>query len=222
MISGVMTRAVTAAVAALLGAYVAACGGSPPVVKSAAAPPSPTAQHADTAGIDLIPPGYGTLRQDDIAVKTQLPSTLVRMIPLDESVIRLLTSDSYRAMHELKEGRREMIAAMAARYNVRRPSLWYISFYALESESRFSPMEVVLQSAGRDFRPLDVIPLTTGFRDQRIKQRESQSAIYLFEDGVNLNQGLTVSVEGVPNNSWDAILRSIERERSLVRSRISK
>ncbi|MDQ6828812.1 MAG: hypothetical protein M3081_08100, partial [Gemmatimonadota bacterium] len=210
------------ALSALLALPLAACGGGSPSVAGGRAVSAPGPQHADTAGVDLIPPGYGTLRQDDIALKTQLPSTLVRMIPLDESVIRLLSSDSYRAMHELKEGRREAIAAMAARYNVRRPSLWYISFFALETESRFSPMEIVLQSAGRDFRPLDVIPLTTGFHDQRIKQRESQSAIYLFEDGVNLNQALTVSVEGVPNTTWESILRSIERERSVVRSRISK
>ena len=75
---------------------------------------------------------------------------------------------------------------------------------------------------GRDFRPIEVIPLSAGFRDQRVRQRETQTAIYMFEDGVNVNQALTLTVEGVQNNAWDGILRTIERERSLIRSRAAK
>jgi hypothetical protein len=52
--------------------------------------------------------GYGTLRQDAIAIPLQLPGVLVKLTPLDESVILTLSPDSYRAFRELAEsnGRR--------------------------------------------------------------------------------------------------------------------
>ncbi|MFN2397509.1 MAG: hypothetical protein ABR543_02520 [Gemmatimonadaceae bacterium] len=176
----------------------------------------------DTTGEGLVPPGFGSLRQDDIAVKIQLQSVQVRAIPLDESVIRLLSPDSYRALRELQQSKQTELRSLADRYNARNPAIWYISFYALEPDARFSPMEVVLQAGGRDFRPLDLVPLTNGFGEQRIKQREVQSALYLFEDGISVDQPLTLTVEGVQNTSWSGILRSIERERAAVRSRASQ
>lgn len=197
--------------------FASACSSGTPAGTPPGTPPRPLPN--DAAGVDLVPPGYGSLRQDDIAVKVQLPSALVRAIPLDESIIRLLSPDSYRALHELKEGRRDAIDAFASRNGGRVPSLWYVSFYGLDPDTRFNPGDIVISSAGRDYRPLDYLPLTTGFGDQRLRQRETQSAIYLFDDGLNANQPLTVVVGGVQNTTWDATLRVIERERSLVRSR---
>ncbi len=200
-----------------------ACGGaSTAAAPAGGASPQRAAASQDTTGLNLVPPGFGTLRQDDIAVKTQLQSTLVRVIPLDESVIRLLSPDSYRALRELQEAQRAPIASLAERHNVRRPSLWYVSYYGLEPESRFNSTDVVINSAGREYRPLEVIPLSIGFRDQKVRQKETQSAIYLYEDGVNPNQPLTITVEGVANASWDSTLRTIERERASVRSRSKK
>lgn len=176
----------------------------------------------DTTGEGLVPPGFGSLRQDDIAVKIQLQAVQVRAIPLDESVIRLLSPDSYRALRELQQSKRAELSSLASRYNARNPAIWYISFYALEPDARFSPMEVVLQAGGRDFRPLDLVPLTNGFGEQRIKQREVQSALYIFEERISMDQPLTLTVEGVQNTSWSGILRAIERERAAVRSRASQ
>lgn len=167
----------------------------------------------------LVPPGYGSLRQEEVAIRIQLPAVLVRAVPLDESITRLLSPDSYRALRDLERSRRAEIEQLAWRHRVRNPSLWYISFFGLEPEARFSPMEIVITSAGRDFRPLDVVPLSTGFGGQRIRQREVQSAIFLFDDGININLPLTMTVESVPNASWGGILRAVERERALVRSR---
>ena len=174
---------------------------------------------ARSKGETLLPAGYGSLRQDDVAIRIQLPAILVRAIPLDESITRLLSPDSYRALRDLEQSRRAEIEQLAARHRVRSPSLWYISFFGLEPEARFSPMEIVITSTGRDFRPLDVVPLNAGFGGQRIRQRQVLGAIYLFDDGININLPLTMTVESVPNASWGAILRAVERERALVRSR---
>ncbi len=207
---------------ALLLPWALACSATQTGAHSAAGHADAGSTPQDTVGRDLVPAGFGSLRQDDIAVKIRLPGLLVRAIPLDESIIRLLSPDSYRALRELRQGRRNAITQLARRQGVRGESLWYISFYGLEPEARFSPREVVISEGGRDFRPLDVVPLTPGFGEQRLTQREIQSAIFLFEDGMDVSQPLTVSVETTRDFSWDSTLRLIERERALVRSRAAQ
>ena len=81
------------------------------VLVQACAPPTPEGETApgtvvapgDTTGKVSVPVGFGSLRQDDIAIRLQPPGLIVRAIPLDENVIRLLTTDSYRALLDLEE-----------------------------------------------------------------------------------------------------------------------
>lgn len=192
-------------------ACASASGGGAPDT-----PVNPTPPEQATAD---LPVGYGTLHQEDIALRIQLPSVLVRALPLDESVIRVLSPDSYRGLHELVTSRQAELDERARRYGVRQPSLWYFSYYGVQPDARFAPDEVVINSAGRVFRPLSIVPLTTGFGEQRLEQRGVQTAIYIFDDGVDVNLSLVVTVQGVPSAGWEANLRRIERERALVRSR---
>ncbi len=192
-------------------ACASSSGGSAPD-----SPVDPTPPEQATAD---LPVGFGTLHQEDIALRIQLPSVLVRALPLDESVIRVLSPDSYRGLHELVTSRQAELDERARRYGVRQPSLWYFSYYGVQPDARFSPEEVIITSAGRVFRPLSIVPLTTGFGEQRLEQRGVQTAIYIFDDGVDVNLPLVVTVQGVPSSGWEANLRRIERERALVRSR---
>jgi hypothetical protein len=173
----------------------------------------------DTIGRANVPVGFGTLRQDDIAIRIELPGLIVRAIPLDENLIRLLTPDSYRALRDLQESNKQAIAAVTRRTGGRAPDLWYVSFFGVQPDIHFSPMELVITSSGRDFRALDVIPLSSGFGEQRLSQRETQSAIYLFDEAIDLDQPLTVTFQNVRNDDWEQILTRIERERALVRAR---
>jgi hypothetical protein len=166
--------------------------------------------------------GFGTLRQDDIAIKLQLPDVLVKLTPLDESVIRTLSSDSYRALRELVESRRTAITRLASQHGLQRGNVWYVSFYGLAPEARFSPLELTVNAVGRDFRPVEVIPLSSGFGSQRLQPRETQSALYLFDDALDVNQPLTVSFGGQQSSAWATTLRTIERERVLIRSRATQ
>ncbi len=206
----------------LLAVTLTACGAP----RSGANPPSPDAPGSrmqdDTVGVNLVPPGYGSLRQDDVSLKIQYEGIQVKLIPLDESVIRTLSSDSYRALRDLLESRQSQINTLMARRGIRQQRVWYVSFYGLEPEARFSPMEVTITSSGRDYRPLELIPLSAGFGSQRLRQRETQSALYLFEDGINVEQPITVSMGGVQNTTWETTLRQIQRERALIRSRSSR
>lgn len=221
-------RSVTARLVAfgavlVLGLAPGACGAAPATSRSEGdqAPTPARGGDADDRASDLVPAGYGSLRQDDISVKVRLQGVLVRAIPLEESVIRLLSPDSYRALRDLRDagGRREQIQRAAQRLGVQDPSLWYVSYFGLQPDAQYVAGDMAIVSGGRDFRPLEVIPLTPGFGAQRVSQREVQSAIYIFDHGIDTNHPLTVTVQSVPTTSWAQVIPLIERERALVRSR---
>jgi hypothetical protein len=168
----------------------------------------------------LVPAGFGTLKQDDLSLRMRSSNLQVRAVPLDESIIRLMSPDSYRALSELKRSKNDAIAAVARRAGSRELSLWYVSFFAVErGETRFSPREFIITNVGRDFRPLDVIPLTPRFGEQRLRQNERQDAIYAFDGQIDVHQPLTVAYETARNDDWAGFLPQIERERALVKSR---
>ena len=213
-------RAALVAVAALLYA-TAGCAQQQPVTGSrpVTTPATPAIASADTNGAGLIPAGYGKLRQESIAIELRPSDVIVRMTPLDESVIRTLAPDSYRALRELAESRRPAIARLASQHGLLRGNLWYVSFYGLAADAKFSPLEVTITSGGHDFRPVEVIPLQAGFGEQRLQARETQTALYLFEDALDVNQPLVVTLGSERNSSWSARLSAIEQERALIRSR---
>lgn len=193
-----------------------ACSGSPqPAVVST----TPSAVSRDSSRL-LVPAGYGSLRQEDIAIRVSRGGLQVQAIPLDETVIRVLSPDSYRALREQVTSRKAALDSLARRTGLGGFSVWLVRFHGLEQgETRFSPMEFIVTSVGRDFRPIDVLPVTPGFGQNRLRQREVQQALYAFDPQVDVNQPLTVQYETTRNNEWPVILARIERERVLVRSR---
>ncbi|MGQ0766612.1 MAG: hypothetical protein ACT4OZ_13210 [Gemmatimonadota bacterium] len=195
----------------------AACFPGPHRAEGSAAPPGPdAAQPADS----LIPAGFGSLRQDDVAVTLQLRGFQIRAIPLDQNVIRTLSPDSWRALHELVNSQRARIDEARKRFGLTDAQLWYVSFFGHElGETRFSPRELIISNVGRDFRPVEVIGLSPGFGSQRLRQREVQSAIYIFDGQLDVNQPLAVQYETTRTSDWTVALERIERERALIRSR---
>ena len=209
----------------LLAAALAACALVPRAgaaqQRGAAMPASgaDTARRADHDG--LIPAGYGTLRQDQIAIRVQALGLTVSAIPLEESVIRTLAPDSYRSLHALRESKAASLAALAARNGVPAVQAWYVIYFNIQQgEARFDASDFLVHSAGQDYRPLDALPLTPGFGGGRVPQRGQQSAIYAFDPQINLDQPLTITSLGQQTTVWgDATLPLIERERSAVWSR---
>jgi hypothetical protein len=199
------------------GALLVAIACAPP---SASGPPAAPVVENDV-GASQIPAGYGSLRQDDIAIRLEPQGLIVRAIPLDEGIIRLLTPDSYRALRDLQESSRRSIESVTRRSGGRAPDLWYVSFYGIEENARFSPMELIITSGGQDFRPVDVVPLSTGFGEQRLRQRETQSAVYIYPGEIDVDHPLKVTFQGQQSVVWEQLLQRIERERALVRARAS-
>jgi len=193
--------------------------GAPPAQSPEPAQRVPAARDT-TADASLVPAGFGTLRQDDLALRLELLSLQVRALPLDESIIRTLASDSYRALLDLRESQRGQLSAIARRTGTSEVSLWYVSFFSAEpGETRFSPMDLVITNVGRDFRPIGVLPLTPGFGQHRVRQRETHSAVYVFEGQLDANQPLVLTYETARNSDWAVTLQRIDRERVLIRSR---
>ncbi len=207
---------------ALLGLVLtAACatGG-----QSAVAQGTPPAQEveADTLDPNYVPAGFGSLRLEDIAIRVTPSSGLqVRAIPLDERIIRLLSPDSYRAMREALKSKQAALDIVKERNRLPSYSIWQVSFFALEQgETRFSPLEFIIDNTGRNFRPIDILPLTPGFGEYRLRQREVQTALFVFDGQIDVNQPTAASMEGTPTTTdWSRVLQAIERERTLVRSR---
>lgn len=169
----------------------------------------------------MVPVGFGTLRQEDMALRLALPGGLqVRAAPLDESFIRLLSPDSYRAMRELINSKQSDLDRLHDRARLPSYSLWVVNFFAQEQgETRFSPLEIVIRNVGRDFRALDVFAMTPGFGEYRLRQRDTQSALFVFDGQVDPNQPLSIVVETESSSGWQLVLQRVERERALVRSR---
>ena len=209
----------------VLAGVMCACASTSAIV--AQMPPTmPPAGQAGTQGDTLdpnwIPSGFGTLRQDDIALKVSPTNGLqVRAIPLDERIIRLLSPDSYRSLRELVTSKERDLLAVKERNRLPGYSIWYVSFFAQEQgETRFSPQEFIINNTGRDFRPLDMLPITPGFGEYRLKQREVQSALLIFDGQIDVNQPITALMESTPSvTDWNRVIQRIERERALVRSR---
>ncbi|MCZ8203301.1 hypothetical protein [Gemmatimonas sp.] len=219
-----MTHPVRRPALALLACVaLSACASAGPA--AAQVPPAGQAGvSGDTLDPNWVPAGYGTLRQDDIALKSSPANGLqIRAIPLDERFIRLLSPDSYRSLRELQASKAQALLAVKERNRLPSYSIWYVSFFALEQgETRFSPQEFIISNTGRDFRPLDIVPLTPGFGEYRLKQREVQSALLVFDGQIDLNQPVTAQLESVPSvTDWNTILQRVERERALVRSRVA-
>lgn len=185
------------------------------------------AQRADAAPVvardttGLVPAGYGTLRRDDVGIAVTTEGLTIRAIPLDESVIRTLAPDSYRTLHALREGHVKDLERIRTRLGLQSVQAWFVSFFnAQPGAARYDPRGMQIRSAGRDFRPLDVIPLVTGFEDGRLVQGRSVNAIFAFDAAVALDHPLDVTLAGQQSSVWgDDVIQLLERERSAIWSR---
>ncbi len=110
------------------------------------------AQSGETsvAGGDLPPPGYGTLSQDDISIRFNAGDIDIRMVPLDQRVMRLLGPDVYASLNKLTMEREPSIDSVAALGGASDPGLMLVSFFGLRDGVRFEPLNVFLRNPQSD------------------------------------------------------------------------
>lgn len=170
---------------------------------------------------DTLPVGFGTLKRDDIVVGFSTGSLQIQILPLDQSVTRLLLPDTYTSLTSLITQRQSEIDDQAQRAGVRNPSLVLVTFFGMVSQARFVPEDINLNSRGRLFRPVGIVPLSPQWGGQQLDARQQATAIYLFENGIAFGEPLTVSYEGMTNDSWNKAVQRINLERIRVLGRAS-
>ena len=199
---------------ALLIALAACAGGQPGAAQS---PPLPRTASDTSAS---IPPGLGSLKQEDISISLATNALRVRALPLDEDFIRTLAPDSYRSMLNLRESKRIQIDAIARRTGTATVDLWYVNFYNQQpGEAPISPRDITLTNSGRDFKPIDIIAITQGIGELRVKQGQTESAILVFDASINPNQPVTLRMGTQTGGNWDSVLQRVESERAKIRAR---
>lgn len=171
---------------------------------------------------ELPPAGFGTLRQDQVAVRFTTDNLLVRAIPLDEHVIRLLAPDAYRSLKELKDSRANEIAAAARAAGQDSTVLFMVNFYASQPQVRFNPDQFYVSSQNNFFRPLGIVPLTPRWSEYQLDQRQQAAAIYVFAPGIAVLRPFTVVYGDRSSDAWAGTLRVLDGERSRVQSRAGR
>ncbi len=171
---------------------------------------------------DLPPAGYGSLRQDQVAVMITTDNLAVRALPLDERVIRLLSPDTYSSLHQLAESRAAALAAAARGAGRDSAVAFVVTFYALQRQVVFNPDQVYISSQGAFFRPLAILPLTARWSESQVDQRQQAMAIYLFDASIPVMQPFTVFYGDLSSDSWANTINLLASERARVLARASQ
>ena len=187
---------------------VAGCGG----VGAPAGSTQPTGPSGERV---LVPAGFGTLIQDDFTLTLESGALRVKVTPLAESVIRLAAPDTYERLAGLARSSR---AALRSRAGVD-PSLFLVSLFSRDPTVRYEPESLHILNRGRRYRPEAIHAITPGWGGQRLRQEETQIAVYAFDPAVDLEIALTVEYEDARDGSWAGILTRLELERVRVGGR---
>src|SRR5574341_1068572 len=171
------------------------------------------------AAQDTMPPGYGTLRRDDVVMRMTTATIEVQILPLDEQVIRLLAPDTYRSLTRLVQSRSLEIKDAAQRGGTDNPTLVMVTFLGVVPQARFNPEDLNITSRGRLFRPVGIVPLSPTWSSYQLDARQQAAAIYLYEPGISVREELTVSYQGLSSEGWNRSLRLLDQERARVKAR---
>ncbi|HXO84805.1 MAG TPA: hypothetical protein VN803_04700 [Gemmatimonadales bacterium] len=168
---------------------------------------------------DTIPPGYGTLRRDDITVRFSTGTVEIQVLPLEDQVIRLLLPDTYRSLIQLLQSRALDIRDAALRSGTEQPSLIMVTFLGVVPQARFNPEDLNITSRGRLFRPIGIVPLSPTWSSFQLDARQQAVAFYLFEPGISVREDMLVQYQGLSSAAWVRSVRLLDQERARVKAR---
>lgn len=166
-----------------------------------------------------LPPGFGSLTQNDLALRIGNDEIEIRFVPLDPRVTPLLARDAYHALRTLVETHRRAIDSVASQAGVAQPGLALVSFFGQRPDVRFDPQTLTLLIRNRLFRPLGTIPINAKFSSGQLGVREQASAIYLFEEDIPVDDSFTLSYGSLTSEDWQRKQPLLDRERARVAAR---
>jgi hypothetical protein len=175
------------------------------------------AQSAEPVPVTTV--SYGTLNQNDLALRVRNEDVEIRFIPLDAKVTRLLANDAFQSLRSLVETRRRSIDSVASRAGVTEPGLALVSFFGLRPDTRFDPQTLTVRLRNRALQPLGIIPINARFTSHQLDQREQASAIYLFEEDLPVDDSFSLSYGALISEDWQTRQPLIDRERARISAR---
>jgi len=163
----------------------------------------------------LVPPGYGTLTQAEFTFELGIGNLQIQVTPLAESVIRLAAPDTYQRLTSIAASASSSLGSRAPEGS----PLFLVSMFSRVPTTPYEPENLHIVNGGFRYRPMAIQAITPGWGGQRLRQQETQLAVYAFDPGIELEIALTVEYEGVRDTSWQTILNRLEAERARVRAR---
>ena len=135
-----------------------------------------------------VPADYqGLLVRNDITATMRGGDIEITVTVMDESIIRYATQEMRAYLNKLKEDYLTDPFIFDPK-SKNRPIPFLVNFRALGQEVRYEPQELVIYNYGAKYRPLHIIPISSGFNDRVAYIREPPvSAIYLFDRSIDLN-----------------------------------
>lgn len=176
-------------------------------------PPAGTAPEG-TADSVVVPPGvYGSLNQNEIAVRLRTDELEIRFVPLDLRITTLLARDGAESLQRMVERNRPAIDSAGRAAGVSEPGLALVTFFALQPGARFDPELLTLTARNQLLRPMAIVPLSPRFGAAQLNARESAMAVYVFEDLLPVWEPFTVNYENLASREWERRLPQLQRER---------
>lgn len=174
----------------------------------------------EARGETLPPAGFGTLEQDDITIPIEADDLLIKAVPLAERVIRMTAPDTWRRLHGYKVARAPEILQLARQAGESRwPRVIFVTFFTREVEASFQPHDLQVLTQNRTFRALGIVPVTGDFGGGRLRQQETQIALYLYASEIDLQLPMTVAYGPFESSRWNPIRGRLDAELSRVLSR---
>ena len=174
---------------------------------------------SDSTIVTELQPGYGRLSQDVITLRLRSGRLEVRLVPLEEQLIRLLAPDAYQSLHLLLQSQRKRIDSIAASRGIHDPGLALVSFHALAPATRFDPAVLTVSLRGQQYRPIGTVPLSPTFSNQQLDVREQASGLFIYERQLPILEPFTVTYLDGSNEEWERRLSRLETERSRILGR---
>lgn len=167
-----------------------------------------------------LPVGQGRLNQDIITLRLGTGSLEIRLVPLEEGVLRLLSPDGYQALSRLVADQRTRLDSLPATRGLRTPGLVLVTFYGLAPNSRFDPQLLTLTLRSQSYRPVAILPLSPGFSSQQLDVRGQATAIFVYERPLPVFESFTVSYLSAVNSEWERKLQRLNNERTRIMGRV--
>lgn len=166
-----------------------------------------------------LPIGQGRLNQDVLTLRVGTGSLDIRVVPLEEGVLRLLSPDGYRALTNLVAEQRVALDSLAMARGLRQPGLALVTFYGLAPNTRFDPQLLTVSLRNQLYRPVGILPLSPTFSNQQLDVRGQATAIFVFERPLPVLEPFTISYLTSSSNEWERKLSRLNNERARILGR---